>query len=266
MWGKHVLAGALAGALGLAGAAALADGDHGDGMMGGGTMGGNGGGWLQGWGWGNRGMGPGMMGEGEGGGPYSWGGQEHGRGYGYGPRFDPDFGMMGPPGQGGYGPMGPGFGMMGGPGMMGGYGMMGAGPYGFGPGYGGPGMMDGHKAMMQAHHGLSGGVGMLVVDGNGDGAVSDEEASAIAERGFLRADLDGDDAVERGEYQTGGVGLPPQIAERRGARFDALDGDGDGTLIRAEFFAAMQAEYRAADSDGDGVVSAWEFRAARQPF
>ena len=132
---------------------------------------------------------------------------------------------------------------------------------GMGPmGGGGPG----------GQRGMRGG-GMRLVDVNGDGTVSADEAASVAEAMFDRMDADGDERISREEF----LDMPdrPVMAERmqamqgrREARFKAMDRNGDGFVDHDEWVAFHRDRYQAADQDRDGKVSPWEFRSAmRRP-
>lgn len=195
-------------------------------------------------------MGPGMMGQ------------------GMGPRMGPGGAQQG--GQGGSaGWVHPHHPMMGHPMMMGmmchgmmGHPMMGyhggqTPQWGMGPmGWGGPGGQWGMR-----------GQGMRLVDANGDGTVSADEAAAVAEAMFDRLDADDDERISREEF----LDLPdrPMMPERmqamqarREARFKAMDRNNDGFVDHDEWVAFHRDRHQAADLDRDGKVSPWEFRSA----
>lgn len=106
------------------------------------------------------------------------------------------------------------------------------------------------------------------VDADQDGVVSAEEAAAAVELVYVAMDADDDGRLTREEYMA--VRMGPQTgtnaarqAERqnaKAARFDAMDGDRDGTVSRAEFIDGGKARFEAADTDHDGKVTPWEFR------
>lgn len=106
------------------------------------------------------------------------------------------------------------------------------------------------------------------VDADQDGVVSAEEAAAAVELVYVAMDADDDGRLTREEYRA--VRMGPQTgtnaarqAERqnaKAARFDAMDGDHDGTVSRAEFLDGGKARFEAADTDRDGKVTPWEFR------
>lgn len=143
----------------------------------------------------------------------------------------------------------------------------------------GPGMMRGAPMM-----------GRGMIDANGDGLVSAEEAAAAHERGFVMLDADGDDAVSREEFDAATTGMSAYMKqmqqhiaghvgeanarhmmermrtrqtdrqERREKRFAAIDADSDGSLTLDEVLRAAEDAYNKADTDGDGRVTVWEYR------
>ena len=144
-----------------------------------------------------------------------------------------------------------------------------------GPQGGGPGWM------MWAPQGLQpGGMGgafhrFAIIDGDGDGAISDAEAAANHEEVFLTMDADEDGVLTREEYMAVRMGPGPMTAggwrrfedqaiQRKTAAFAEMDGDGDGSVSQREWMAAGEQRFAASDHDGDGVVSVWEFRSARR--
>ena len=74
-------------------------------------------------------------------------------------------------------------------------------------------------------HGLAG------ADKDNDGRVSRAEATAAAAERFERMDVNKDGFVDRADREQASQ-------QRREARFKAIDGNGDGTLSRAEYDAA----------------------------
>ncbi len=123
------------------------------------------------------------------------------------------------------------------------------------------------------HHG--GGRMMQMIDANGDGAIGEDEAAAMADRMFQHLDENNDGTVDKAEFTTPqhrgggmrswlGLGTDEAAAVQkvREEKFVALDADKDGKLTKAEFFAEAKAKLAAADTDKDGKVSPWEFRAA----
>jgi hypothetical protein len=149
--------------------------------------------------------------------------------------------------------MGQGYGM--GPGMMGpGYGR------GYGPGMMGPGGMPGygHRAS---------------IDADGDGTISDTEAAGFFETVFARFDADDDGKLTLQEFATTCFGPCPRVAwgsdgmkdwqDRKEARFEEIDGNGDDAVTQEEFLAYGKKRYNASDRDEDGKVTVWEFSGRR---
>lgn len=179
---------------------------------------------------------------------------------GYGPGYHQGYGMG--PGQGyapcwqGGHPMGPG--MMHGPGMMQGQGMM-----------MGPGMMQGQAMGQQGWSGPPGrALRSAAIDTNQDGQVSAEEAAERAADVFAGLDVDESQDVTLEEFMAYDTGMPleagqqrmEQRRQRREARFQQLDANGDGRLTREEFLNHFRQQFAEADTDGDGRVDPFEFR------
>jgi hypothetical protein len=144
------------------------------------------------------------------------------------------------------------------------------------PGYGFPKIPPGHSGMMRGPghpgmmrgpgHGCGSGWGMrhgrAMADQDGDGLVLAEEAAARAEATFAYRDQNGDNKLSSDEFQGRSWGPWHYHGRHREGRFKRLDENDNGSVDRAEFFAAHEADYEAADGDGDGKVTVWEFRAA----
>jgi uncharacterized low-complexity protein len=126
------------------------------------------------------------------------------------------------------------------------------------------------------HSGKRGeGRGMRMIDANNDGVVSEDEAAALADHGFMRMDYDGDGKVTEAEFVSGPRGKhgggwfnwnsdeKAAVEKVRTEKFASLDVNKDKNLDKAEFFADAKAKLAAADTDKDGKVSPWEFRASR---
>jgi hypothetical protein len=132
------------------------------------------------------------------------------------------------------------------------------GPYQNAPGQGmGPGMMQGY-----------GWGGML--DRDGDGRISAEEAALRHETLFHELDADGDGVLSEEEFMADWAGAYGPRQQRREAhrreRFGQLDGNGDGQVDQGEFMAAGREHYQQLDTDGDGQVDVWSFRGHRRPW
>jgi hypothetical protein len=162
----------------------------------------------------------------------------------------------------------PGQGMMG-PGMMQpGMGMMQPGQ-GMGPGMMQPGMMQ--PGMMQQGMGPGQGMRAAIVDRNGDGLISADEAAAWHEELFAAMDADDDEVVTLDEFiavRAKSTTVPgPQadtMRQRQSTHYKAMDKSGDGKLTANEFLDFGAARFKQSDRDGDGKVSVWEFRAHRR--
>ncbi len=139
------------------------------------------------------------------------------------------------------------------------------------------------------HHGMGEGRhgghhrGMMIIDANADGLIGADEASALAERGFMHMDQNRDDVIDKAEFVSPhGPGRGPDSGGWRGwfggsseeaaavqkvreDKFATLDTDKDGKLTKTEFFADVQQKLAAADTDKDGKVTPWEFRAMPRP-
>ncbi len=114
----------------------------------------------------------------------------------------------------------------------------------------------------------------MIIDVNADGIINEDEAAALAERGFMRLDRDADGNVTEVEFinppgrgrhmWSSWFGGEEQAAVRnvRKQKFASLDADKNGGVTKAEFFAEAKARLVAADADKDGKVTPFEFRAA----
>ena len=112
-----------------------------------------------------------------------------------------------------------------------------------------------------------------MLDVNGDGQVSAEEAAEWHETVFVTMDADDDQQLTREEYmaiQLGQGADPdqrgPRFAEKQAdkdARFTMMDADGDGFVTKDQFLADGQSSFEASDTDKNGAVSMPEFIAAR---
>ncbi|MFL0354968.1 calcium-binding protein [Erythrobacter sp. GH1-10] len=94
------------------------------------------------------------------------------------------------------------------------------------------------------------------LDADNSGGLSEAELDAAKQaRGEARAGHRG----KRGEMRRGGRGGPRHHAMRMLRQADA---DGDKTVTRAEFDAAIEARFAKVDSDGSGTITAEERKAA----
>jgi Ca2+-binding EF-hand superfamily protein len=106
------------------------------------------------------------------------------------------------------------------------------------------------------------------LDQDGDGLISLEEFNAgdrvPGMRMLDRADADGDGAVTREELQAS-IDLAAEerrerIEQHMEQRFDALDEDGDGMIMRTEL---LEQAFSSLDANGDGFISEAEAQQAR---
>ncbi len=83
-------------------------------------------------------------------------------------------------------------------------------------------------------------------DRNGDGYLSEADASPAMQRLFALRQADG---------------APPRSRRGMGARLERVDADGDGRISRAEFTGREPRVFERADADGDGRVTPAELDA-----
>lgn len=111
-----------------------------------------------------------------------------------------------------------------------------------------------------------------VLDLDGDGLVSEDEARRYYAWIFDLLDRDRDGGVVRAEFVDALLGTSPRGGdrervegriERLGTLFRRLDSDDDGRLTEAEFMRACHAHFVSSDDDGDGSVSVREFRSGQ---
>jgi Ca2+-binding EF-hand superfamily protein len=161
-------------------------------------------------------------------------------------------------------------------GLFGVAGAMAQNPPAYGPGYGYypcPGMWPG---MMGGGYGYGPGPGMgprgpAMIDIDGDGIISADEAAAHAEARFDHMDADGDGQLTLDEFMAARMGRGPgygPAAQRRQqareARFRELDADASGTISKEEFMEWHKERYASITEDGE--VTPWEFRASMRPL
>ena len=147
-----------------------------------------------------------------------------------------------------------------------GWGRQGWGQQGFGQqGWGQQGRNQ--QGQNEQRWGMGGQGAMRMVDINGDGTISADEAAAWAEAQFDRLNPDDSDRVSRDAF----LALPQRpmmpsqvqaLQRRRETQFKAMDRNNDGFVDHDEWMAWHQERYQSADLDKDGKVSPWEFRAA----
>jgi EF hand len=141
---------------------------------------------------------------------------------------------------------------------------------GDGGGWGGHGRHGRH-----GHHGMARdgeGRGGAMIDLNGDGVISEDEAAASSDHMFLRLDANGDGALSEAEFTKPrhahfwnswfNSAEIAAVQKVRKDKFAQLDTDKNVSVNKAEFLADAKAKLAAADADKDGKVTPWEFRAA----
>ena len=96
------------------------------------------------------------------------------------------------------------------------------------------------------------------LDLNGDGGITSGEAGAVGAVRFLRLDTDGDGVITENEML---AAAQQRIARRIAKKFARMDLNGDDRVERAEFDDRGAARFARLDSDGDGQVSQEEIRA-----
>ena len=128
-----------------------------------------------------------------------------------------------------------------------------------------------HEGRKGGGHGR--GAPMMIVDTNADGVIGADEAAALADGFFMRADQNRDEVIDKAEFTTppghgrwqgwfsGNSAEAAAVLKVREEKFATLDADKDGKVNKVEFFAAAQQRLASADADKDGKVTPWEFRA-----
>ena len=96
------------------------------------------------------------------------------------------------------------------------------------------------------------------LDLNRDDAITLDEVEAVRAVRFLRLDGDGDGAITEAEMV---AAAQVRIARRIAKKFARMDLNGDDRVERAEFDDRGAARFARLDSDGDGQVSQEEIRA-----
>ncbi len=108
------------------------------------------------------------------------------------------------------------------------------------------------RAMMQAEIGNR----IAEVDGNGDGAISREEADARRAADFAAADTDGSGGLSQAEAQAWHEAKQAERKARRAeAMFNRADADGDGAIGPDEFGQRQDRMFERMDANGDGTIS-----------
>lgn len=135
--------------------------------------------------------------------------------------------------------------------------------FGYGPAYG-------RQYRPRTGWGMGQVVTARIVDENGDGVISDDEAAARYEEDFAAMDVDRDSMLSNDEYMAarmaagaGEVFYGPynqQVQDRQRGRFQTLDADADGKVSQSEFMIGSRERFQGSDLDKDGKVTAWEFR------
>ncbi|NBB70807.1 MAG: hypothetical protein GVY33_10875 [Alphaproteobacteria bacterium] len=132
--------------------------------------------------------------------------------------------------------------------------MMAPGPMGGGPTRCGGGMMGARP--------MAGGMMMLfdVIDTDGDGAITPDEARAAMRSRLEAHDADGDGTLSLAEFQT----LHAELMRRRIVdHFQFLDDDGDGEVTAEEIGEPFARTAAWMDLDGDGAFGPDDVRARR---
>ncbi len=121
------------------------------------------------------------------------------------------------------------------------------------------------------HRGRHGGRMMQMIDTNGDGAVGEDEAAAMADHVFSRLDGNDDGSLSEAEFTAGpkrhrgwfnwSQAETDAVQKIRREKFASLDADKNSNLSKSEFFVEAKSRLAAADTDKDGKISPWEFRA-----
>ena len=109
-----------------------------------------------------------------------------------------------------------------------------------------------------------------IVDENGDGVISGDEAAASYEGLFESMDADGNGMLTNDEYMAARMGAGAgevfygsrnqQMQERERNGFKTMDTNGDGKVSQREFMVACRERFQTSDLDKDGKVTVWEFR------
>jgi len=107
-------------------------------------------------------------------------------------------------------------------------------------------------ASAQASHPAS----FKAIDGDHDGTIDTTEAIKAASAKFDAADTDHDGTLTAKELAAAADGAA--LAKW----FDKIDTDHDGTISKAEYLAAVRAQFVKADPDKDGTLSAAEWSAS----
>jgi len=98
------------------------------------------------------------------------------------------------------------------------------------------------------------------LDLNGDGTITRDEAVAVQTVRFLRWDTDGDGVITEAEML---AMAQERIARRIAKKFARMDRNGDDRVERAEFDDHGAAQFARLDADGDNRVTQEEIRAWR---
>ncbi|MEH0071811.1 hypothetical protein V6L77_18355 [Pannonibacter sp. Pt2-lr] len=106
---------------------------------------------------------------------------------------------------------------------------------------------------MDREGGRHGGRMIEMFDQNKDGAVTQDEASAVVVERFAAADADKDGRVTLDEFKAYRL---TEMQPMKVRAFQRLDRDGDGKVTRAEFDRISDRMFARLDRDGDGELKA----------
>ncbi len=119
------------------------------------------------------------------------------------------------------------------------------------------------------------------LDADGDGALSNTEASGLSQDTFQLVDADSDGLMTQDEIKSalqkqqqsmpapppegaGGMDTAQAASDVSSKMIETLDTDGDGSLSSTELEGLSSENFSASDTNGDGVISADELSSAIQ--